>query len=319
VTDATPGLYDSAYVRGPINSAGAIIKGISVAPGAHVPDTLKQLREGSIEGLRVSGERPGIILGVRFAEQIGARVGADIDLLIPNGDITPMGPRPSNERVRVAGVFESGMYEFDNGWAFMALPEMQRLWDYGDIVNSVELNLRDIYQADAIAKAAAPIIGEQLAATTWQEQNRNVLDAFKMERIVTVVTIGLIQMVGALNILIALVMMVMEKNRDIAVLMSMGARASQIRKIFVLEGAMIGGVGTVTGLILGYGISYLADRYHWLQLDQQVYSLSFVPFEANWSDGIWIGATAMTVSLLATIYPARSATRISPVESMRYE
>ena len=147
--------------------------------------------------------------------------------------------------------------------------------------------------ADAVAKAAGPFIGDQLAATTWQEQNRHILDAFKMERIVTVVTISLIQLVGALNILITLVMMVMEKHRDIAILMSMGARAAQIRKIFILKGAMIGGVGTAIGLVLGYTISFLADRYHWLALDQEVYSLAYVPLESNWTDAIWIAAAAM--------------------------
>ena len=140
-----------------------------------------------------------------------------------------------------------------------------------------------------------------------------------MERMVTVVTIGLIQLVAALNILITLVMMVMEKHRDIAILMSMGARAKQIRKIFVFEGALIGAVGTAIGLTVGYTVCYFADHYQWLQLDEQVYSISFVPFTTRWVDGIWIAAAAMAVSLIATLYPARSATRIAPVESLRYE
>jgi lipoprotein-releasing system permease protein len=219
----------------------------------------------------------------------------------------------------VAGIFESGMYEFDNGWAFMKLEDEQRLWGYGDVVNAIEMNLDDIYQAQSVAKKAEAVIGPKLAATTWQEQNRNVLGAFKMERIVAVIVIGLIQLVAALNILITLVMMVMEKHRDIAVLLSMGAKAAQIRKIFLYKGAIIGGIGTAVGLVLGYSISYLADKYHWIPLDQEVYSLAFVPLESNGADAIWIAAAAMTVSLLATLYPARSATRISPVESMRYE
>ena len=318
VKDVTPGLYDSGYVSGPINSGGLVIKGISVAAGAYLPDTLAHLSQGSVDDLRSEG-KPGIIVGARFAEQVGARVGGEVSLMIPNGNITPFGPMPSYERVRVAGIFESGMYDFDNGWAFMKLEDVQRLWGYGDIVNSIEMNLDDIYQADVVAKAAESIIGDTLAVSTWQEQNRHILDAFKMERIVTVVTIGLIQLVGALNILITLVMMVMEKHRDIAILMSMGARAGQIRKIFVMKGALIGGVGTAIGLVLGYTISFLADRYHWLALDQEVYSLAYVPLQSDWTDAIWIAAAAMAVSLLATIYPARSATRISPVESMRYE
>ncbi len=135
----------------------------------------------------------------------------------------------------------------------------------------------------------------------------------------TIITIGLIQIVAALNILITLIMMVMEKHRDIAILMSMGTRASQIRKIFVFEGVLIGGVGTCIGLVVGFALCYFADHYRWLPLDEQVYSLAYVPFNARWIDGVWIAAGAMAVSLIATLYPARSATNIVPVESLRYE
>jgi lipoprotein-releasing system permease protein len=201
----------------------------------------------------------------------------------------------------------------------MELAQAQKAFKLDDVVNSIELYLDDVDIAPAVATAAEKIIGPKLAATTWQEQNRQILNALRLERIVTVVTIGLIQVVAALNILIALVMMVMEKHRDIAILMSMGARAQQIRRIFVWEGAMIGAVGTVIGMIVGYTICYFADKYHWLRLDEQVYSISFVPFTTRWVDGVWIAGAAMAVSLIATIYPARSATKIAPVEALRYE
>ena len=319
VHDATPALYDTAFISGPINSVGVGIKGLSFLPGSYLPEILLHLNKGSVDDLRVKDGLPGVILGVETAKQIGAVVGTHVSLLIPNGDITPFGPRPSYENVRVAGLFESGMYNYDNGLAFMALADVQRLWGYGDIVNSIEMNLTDIYQAPAVAKAAEPVIGKDLAATTWQEQNRPILDAFQLERMVAVITIGLIQLVAALNILTALVMMVMEKHRDIAILMSMGARVGQIRRIFIYKGAIIGATGTVIGLILGYGISYFAERYQWLKLDQAVYSLKYLPLEADWSDAFWIAGAAMAVSLLATNYPAWSATKITPVESMRYE
>ena len=201
----------------------------------------------------------------------------------------------------------------------MTLEDVQRLFDYGDIVNAIELNLDDIYAAPEVAKQAEAVIGPDLQAITWEESNSTIREAFHMERIVTGITIGLILLVAALNILITLIMMVMEKHRDIAVLMSMGARAAQIRRIFLLKGAIIGGLGTGIGLVLGYTLSYFANRYQWIPLSAEVYSFSYVPFEPQWLDGIWITAVAIGVSLLATLYPARSATRIEPVEAMRYE
>lgn len=317
VQSASPALYDATQISTPLNNLGMSIKGLSFAQGGFLPDILLHLKAGSLEPMRVNDGMPGILLGVEAAKQLGAEVGTRVNLLIM--DATPLGPRPVFETVRVAGVFESGMYNYDNGLAFMALGDVQRLWKYPDIVNSIELNLGDIYAAPEVAKAAEGVIGKELAAQTWQEQNRSILDAFQLERMVSVITIGLIQLVAALNILTTLVMMVMEKHRDIAILMAMGARVGQIRRIFVYKGAMIGGVGIVLGLVLGYGISYFADKYQWLQLDQTVYSLRYLPLEANWSDAIWISAAAMAVTLLATIYPAWSATKITPVESMRYE
>ena len=319
VKSAAPALYESGYITGPVSGSGAAIKGVDVRPGAPLADTLRHLKTGSLEGLRASGDLPGIVLGSRLAENIGAVTGKQVSLLVPNGELTPFGPRPSYVRLRVAGTFESGFYDLDANWAFLSLTDAQKAFDLTDVVNSIELMLDDIYQAPEVAAAAEKLIGPKLAATTWGEQNKQLLSALTMERTVTVVTIGLIQLVAALNILITLIMMVMEKHRDIAILMSMGAKARQIRKVFVYEGALIGAVGTAIGLVIGYGVCYLAQRYQWVKLDQQVYSIAYVPFEPRAFDGIWIAAAAMAVSLIATLYPARSATRIAPVESLRYE
>ena len=319
VKSAAPALYESGYVSGPVQGAGVAIKGIDVRPGAPVADTLRHLKTGSLDGLRATGDLPGIVLGSRLAENIGAVTGKQVQLVIPNGQLTPFGPRPSYVRLRVAGTFESGFYDLDANWGFLSLADAQKAFDLADVVNSIELMLDDIYQAPQVAAAAEKLIGPKLAATTWGEQNKQLLSALTMERTVTVVTIGLIQLVAALNILITLVMMVMEKHRDIAILMSMGAKARQIRKVFVYEGALIGAVGTAIGLVIGYGVCYFAERYQWMKLDPQVYSIPYVPFEPRAFDGIWIAAAAMAVSLIATLYPARSATRIAPVESLRYE
>jgi len=319
VRSAAPALYESGYISGPLTGAGVAIKGVDVRAGAPIADTLKHLKTGALDGLRASGDLPGIVLGSRLADNIGAVTGKQVQLVIPNGQITPFGPRPSYVRLRVVGTFESGFYDLDANWAFLSLTDAQKAFDLTDVVNSIELMLDDIYQAPLVATASEKIIGPKLAATTWGEQNKQLLGALTMERTVTVVTIGLIQLVAALNILITLVMMVMEKHRDIAILLSMGAKANQIRKIFVYEGALIGAVGTTIGLAIGYGVCYFAQRYQWVKLDQQVYSIPFVPFEPRALDAIWIAAAAMTVSLIATLYPARSATRIAPVESLRYE
>jgi len=320
VKSIAPALYDGGYLRGPVNGDAVSIKGISTVPNAPVPDALLHLKAGSIGALHgAEGDRPGIILGIRLAERLGAVVGKTVTLTVPEGHITPLGPRPSFVQLRVAGIFDAGFLQLDSSMGFMDLASVQKIFDLGDVVNSIELYLDDVDAAPQVASAAEPVIGPKLAATTWQEQNRPLLNALRMERVVTVVSIGLIQVVAALNILIALVMMVMEKHRDIAILMSMGARAKQIRRIFVWEGAMIGIVGTVIGLTLGYTICYFADKYQWLRLDEEVYSISFVPFTTRWVDGVWIAAAAMAVSLIATLYPARSATKIAPVESLRYE
>jgi lipoprotein-releasing system permease protein len=233
--------------------------------------------------------------------------------------LTPYGPIPSNRKFRVAGIFESGFYDFDARWAYTSLDVAQQALSLEDVVNSIELKLDNLELAPQVAKAAEKIAGPNFAAQTWMEQNRPLFRALEIEKLVTVVTIGLIELVAALNILIALVMMVMEKHRDIAVLMSMGAKREQIRNIFMLQGLLIGVVGAATGLVAGYTICYFADRYRWLRLDDQIYALSYVPFEAHAIHGLWIAGAAILVSFLATIYPARSATRIVPVEVLRYE
>jgi len=226
---------------------------------------------------------------------------------------------PAPFKFRVVGIFESGFYEVDSYWAFTTLGSAQAIFSEGKVVNSIELQLDDIYKAPEVAKLAEKIAGPKLAANTWMEQYHQILNALATERIVTIVTIGLIGVVAALNILITLIMMVMEKNRDIAVLMSMGAKRQQIRRIFMLQGVLIGAVGTVFGLVLGYSVSILADHYRWLRLSEDVYSVSYVPFNPRWEDGIWIAAAAILVSLIATLYPAKAATAIAPVEALRYE
>jgi len=319
VTSVSPGLYGQVLLTGPLGGAqagGAVLKGVPLdAP----PDMLRHLKQGSFDELKNDTGLPGIILGTQLAQKTGMLLHGVVNVLSPQGAFTPFGLKPERYQFRVVGIVESGFYDVDSSMAFTSLHEAQIVFDTGNVVSDIELQLDDIYKAPEVAQAAEKVAGPHFVANTWMEQYRQILSALKMEKVVTAITIGLIQLVAALNILITLIMMVMEKNRDIAVLMSMGAKRQQIRKIFVLQGVLIGVVGTSIGIAVGYTLSYFADRYHWLTLNQEVYSLSYVPFNPRWQDGIWIAAAAIFVSFIATLYPARSATRIAPVEALRYE
>jgi lipoprotein-releasing system permease protein len=317
VVSVAPNLYGVVLLAGPLQAGGAEIKGI---PLDNPPDMLKHLKQGSFERLKDTGRYPGIILGSKLAQSTGMLLNSVVTVISPRPEM--FGPylrAPAPFQFRVVGIFESGFYEVDSYWAFTSLASAQTIFSEGNVVNSIELHLDDIYKAPEVAQLADKITGPTLAANTWMEQYRQILNALSTERVVTIVTIGLIGLVAALNILITLIMMVMEKNRDIAVLMSMGARSQQIRRIFMLQGVLIGAVGTAIGLTLGYSLSILADRYRWLHLSEDVYSLSYVPFNPRWQDAIWIAAAAIFVSLIATLYPAKAATSIAPVEALRYE
>ena len=319
VISAAPGLYGTVLFSGPLQSTGGILKGIDPGSAQQQTDVLKHLKQGSLQALDEPGKLPGIVLGSKLAQNTGMQLGSVVKVMSPQGELTPFGPRLTQHRFRVVGIFESGFYELDNAWAYTSLKSAQMVMNVDDVVNTIELKVDDLDLAPAIAREAEKMAGKRLAATSWKEQNKPILNALRMERIVTVITVGLIQLVGALNILIALIMMVMEKYKDIAILMSMGARHQQIRRIFMAQGVLIGVVGTAIGLVLGYGLSFLADHYRWIPLDEEVYSLSFVPFDARWTDAIWIAGVAIFVSFVATLYPARNATKISPVEALRYE
>jgi len=319
VVSASPTLYGQEFVSSPLQSEGAVLKGILPGSGSETAGLLRNLKQGRLEALEDQSGLPGIILGSKLAERTGLPLNSVATVISPQGELTPFGLKPSYFRFRVVGIFETGFFEIDYGWAFTSLKTAQQVFALQDVVNAVELKLDDVNLASEVARSAEQTFGSKLAATSWMEQNRQIFNALKMEKAVTIVTIGLIVLVAALNILIALVMMVMEKYRDVAILASMGARREQIRRIFVYQGLLIGTVGTIIGLAAGYTISFLADRFHWIRLDEEVYALSYVPFDPRWIDGIWIAAVAIVISYLATLYPSRNATQITPVEALRYE
>lgn len=321
VTAVGPALYTPVFLTGGLQPHGAQLKGIDVASELAISESLRHLKQGSLAPLRdPTATPPGILLGTRLVEDTGMVLNSRITVISPQGGtLTPFGIRPSFRPFRVAGIFESGFFEIDDSWAYTSIETAQKLLGVADVVNAIELKVDDLDRAPEIARDIEKLVGSRYTTTTWMERNKQLIGALNMERMVTVITIGLIVLVAALNIFITLVMMVMEKYRDIAVLMSMGARGGQIRRIFMLQGVLIGVVGSSIGLILGYAICYYANRYHWVRLDETVYSLSFVPFEPRWIDGLWVPAAAILVSFVATIYPARKATQITPAEVLRYE
>jgi len=319
VVAVAPVLYDQVVLSGSLGRKLVTLKGIDTSGELATSDTLKHLKSGSLDRLKEDSGLPGIILGSKLAQDGGLRLNSVVTVIDPQGTLTPFGPGPHAMRFRVAGIFETNFFDVDDTWAYAAIGAVQKLSSAGDVVNTIEIRLDNPDLAPQMAGEAIRLAGPGYSSMTWEEQNRQLFHALKLERVVTFITIGLIEMVGALNILITLTMIVLTKYKDIAVLMSMGARRGQIRRIFVMEGAMIGVIGTALGLVVGYVFCYFAGQYHWIPLDESVYALSYVPFEPRPLDGLWITAVALGVSLLATLYPARNATRITPVEVLRYE
>jgi lipoprotein-releasing system permease protein len=320
VTSVAPALYNDVFLQGPIRSGYAALKGVDIKSELAVSDMLRHLKAGSVDRFRdPNADPPGIIIGERMAADEGMLLNSNVNMLVPNGEMTPFGPRTVTRRFKVCGIFETGMYDIDATWAFTSLAAAQKAASLDDVINQVEINVDDINATPQIAQQIEKVVGPAYTTVTWQERNKPLLNALNSERAVTMIVIGLILMVAALNIFITLVMMVMEKYRDIAILMSMGARQTQVRRIFVMQGMLIGAVGSALGLVAGYVLSYFANRYRWVPLNESIYSLSFVPFQAHWVDGVWIAAVALLVSFLATLYPARNATRIAPAEVLRYE
>jgi lipoprotein-releasing system permease protein len=319
VMAATPGLYGQVAVKGPLVGSGAVLKGIPLGPGAPVQQMLQHLKAGSLRSFDSPGGEYGIVLGSRLAEQTGVVLHSPLTVISYQGQITPIGVVPTLFHFRVVGIFETGLYDLDSAWAFTSLPAAQHVLDLDDVVNTIELRLDDIFQAQAVARDAQKIIGPKLTASTWMNQNRSLLDALKLEKTVSLITVSLIELVAALNILVVLVMLVMEKHRDVAILMSMGARRQQIQRIFVLQGLIIGALGSAIGLALGYTVTILFNHFRWLKLDEQIYSISYVPFQSHWVDGIWVAGLALLTSFFATLHPSRNAARIAPAEALRYE
>ena len=272
---------------------------------------------------------PPIILGKDMADEIGATLNSVVLVTSPQGELTPFGMVPKYIRFHVTGIFNSGFYDYDSSWAFIRLSDAQQLFGLGDVISVIQFKIDDIYLAGDVSRSleqAADLSSASQAsgshgfmATSWMEQNRPLFRALRLERVVTFITIGLIVFVAALNILISLIMMVMEKTKDIAVLMSLGTKKAQIRRVFIAQGVLIGVIGTAIGLVLGYTISWAGGHYHFISLSPEVYSIDYVPFAPRLMDGVIVALVSVGISFVATIYPSWSAARILPAEALRYE
>jgi lipoprotein-releasing system permease protein len=357
VVAVAPAIYEQVLIsRGP-RARGAVVKGMLPQYERQVSDLLKTVTLGSAtaldEGAQAEpGLQPGldgsetrphtnqtdtaspddlagvqrrvaamppIILGKDMAEQIGAGVGSVVLVTSPQGELTPFGMVPKYLRFKVVGIFNSGFYDYDSSWAFTRLSDAQQLFGLGDLISVIEFKLDDIYAASDVARQLEQAAGHGFMATSWMEQNKALFRALRLERVVTFITIGLIVFVAALNILISLTMMVMEKTKDIAVLMSLGTKKKQIRRVFIAQGMLIGVIGTGVGLALGYAIAWAGGHYHFISLSPEVYSIDYVPFAPRLMDGVIVALVSIAISFVATIYPSWSASRILPAEALRYE
>ncbi|MBV8205417.1 MAG: ABC transporter permease [Acidobacteria bacterium] len=331
VIAAAPAMYEQVMISKGARASVGLLKGILPKYERRVSELLADVKQGSAGELEPNAAAapatepagypsyPPIVLGKDLAAALGATVGELVLVSSPQGEITPFGLVPKYQRFRVAGILQTGFFDYDNAWALIRLSDAQKLESEPDIASVIEFRIDDIYRAREIGRELERAAGAGFQTTNWMEQNRALFRALRLERVVTFITIALIVLVAALNILISLIMMVMEKTRDIAVLMSLGARRRQVQRIFIAQGVLIGITGTLIGLVAGYVLAWAGGHYHWISLSPEVYSLDYVPFAPRVGDGALVAAVAIGVSLIATIYPSRSASRIFPAEALRYE
>ncbi len=326
VVAAAPELDEQVVVTRGAREGYALIEGIVPAYERNVSKVLTNASSEAVKALEppsdtaspsASVDRP-LILGKDLADSIGATIGDSVTLISPQGDLTPLGMVPNVIHFRLAGTYHSGFYQYDSAWGFMRLADAQRLYDEPDLVSVISFRVDNLKNAPAIAQQIEQAAGPGFQTTNWKDQNKELFRALALERIVTFIVITLIVIVAALNILIALTMMVMEKTRDIAVLMSFGVDPSQVRRIFLLQGLLISVVGTALGLILGYIGAWAGSQYH-VHLSPDVYAIDTLPFAPRALDGLLVSAVSITISLLATLYPSSTAARIRPAEALRYE
>jgi len=318
VVGATPYLYAQTLLSGTTGGSGVVLRGIDPVTAENVISLGEQMISGSIHDLVTDpdGPVPGIILGKQLANDIRVGLGSKIRLISPSGPLTPMGIIPRIKTCRVVGIFESGMYEYDSSLAYMSIPAVQQFLELGDVIHGIEVSVEkaELNNADRIATEIGDKLGPGTITKDWMAMNRNLFAAFKLEKIGMFICVALIILVAALNIVSALVMVVMEKGRDIAILKSMGSTSGSIMKIFFLQGLVISLTGTILGVIGGLGLCELLSRYQFIELPANVYPMTTLPIKVLTSDVLIIAGCSIIISLLATIYPSWKASKIKPAE-----
>jgi lipoprotein-releasing system permease protein len=321
VMATSPYIFSQVMISSGTSSTGAILRGVDVDTIGDVTRLPQDIRMGRIENL---GEEKaegmfGVILGRELAANLGVSMGDLVEILVPGGNITPMGAFPGVGRFRVVGLSESGMYEYDSSFAYVSLEVAGRLMGMAGRATGVEVKIEDIYQAGKIATRIREELGYPYWAKDWMQSNRNLFSALKLEKVVMFIILVLIVMVAAFNIISTLIMVVMDKTKDIAVLMTLGATRRMVRKIFALEGLLIGVAGTVTGMILGGLLCFLLRRYQFIKLPSDVYYISTLPVDLSPGILVLVGASSILICFLATLYPSRQASLVDPAEAIRYE
>jgi lipoprotein-releasing system permease protein len=319
VNSVTPAIYETMLLSFGGQARGVVVKGIDVELEKKSDEALQKLSAGHMDFSSDADGIDGMLVGRQLADEWKVKPGDYVTLTSPQGRLTPFGLMPRTKRFRVAGVFDSGFYDYDENWCFVTLPASQSLAGTGDVVNVLEFRLAKPEQAMEIGRNVEQAAGQGFTTTTWMEENRALFRALRLEKLVTAIFIGLITFVAGLNILVVLSMTVTDKAKDIAVLLSIGTRREQVRRVFLLLGIVIGATGTLLGLTVGYAFSWIAGTYHLIPLDPQVYAVPFVPFHPSFLDGLWIALAAMGIAILATVIPAREAARLLPVEILRFE
>ena len=322
VSGVTPYLYSQAMITSGEGGTGAVLRGLDPATAQGVLNLEKNLRAGSIADLS-SGQTgaarlPGIILGKELAAQLHVSVHDRVRLISASGPLTPMGVLPKVSTCLVVGIFETGMYEYDSALAYVSLETAQRFFDLPGAVHGLEVKTTDLNQADRIAKRIEQALGPNYFAKDWMRMNRNIFSALQLEKTALSVIMALVVMVAAFNIVSTLIMVVMEKNKDIAILKSMGATSGSIMRIFIYEGLVIGLVGTFLGVLGGLGLCALLSRYQFIKLPE-VYPISTLPVLVLPSDVIFIALSATVITLAATLYPSWQAAKVDPAVALRYE